>query len=313
MDNRSCPACNFSAGLNRGERNGFHVLSCQSCHTLYTARLPDAKSAQDYNTYYDSRNLSVPASICRRLDEIVAQFSGYRHNNRLLDVGFGAGSLLQTASRAGWTVEGVEVSQSALRHAQGIGLSTFCGELAEARYPTEYFDVVVASELLEHVPDPGALVREVARILRSGGLFWATTPHGGGISARLLGLQWSVISPPEHLHVFSVGGIRTLLNLAGFRRIHVVTHGVNPCEILHILRKGLGTHKTDGSFNRVESGYRLNAFLSEGSPRRALKVFLNGLLSASGLGDSLKIRAETRKPVQPTPPSPVPGSMTLLR
>ena len=69
------------------------------------------------------------------------------------------------------------------------------------------FDVVIASEVLEHVLDPHAMLVEILRVLRPGGLLWATTPHGRGISARLLGLEWSNVCPPEHLQLFSVAGI----------------------------------------------------------------------------------------------------------
>jgi hypothetical protein len=44
----------------------------------------------------------------------------------------------------------------------------------------------------------------------------------------------------------------------------------------------------------VQTGYELNAFLSESGPRRLVKDAVNGLLRLSRLGDSLKIRAERR-------------------
>ncbi len=232
----ACVACGMASGLERGQKNGFRILSCQNCGTLYTSHLNDAQSLHDYDAYYGAENLAVPDFINTRLDEIVAGFSSYRQTGRFLDVGFGAGSLLEAATRAGWNATGVEVSQTAAEHVRRLGFDVFCGELAEANYPAGYFDVVTASEVLEHVPDPRALVQEIARVLRPGGLFWATTPHGRGASSRVLGVKWSVISPPEHLQLFSLSSIKTLLAAAGFRRVSVLTHGVNPSEILSIWR-----------------------------------------------------------------------------
>ncbi len=54
----------------------------------------------------------------------------------------------------------------------------------EAAFPSEHFDVITAAELVEHLCDPQALLHEVARILRPGGLFWMTTPHARGLSGR---------------------------------------------------------------------------------------------------------------------------------
>lgn len=136
----------------------------------------------------------------------------------------------------------------------------------------------------------------MARILRPGGLFWATTPHGAGISIRLLKTEWSVVSPPEHLQLFSVKGMRALLTAAGFGRVQIATQGVNPYEIVHRLRghraSAGDSDAADGKpFSRVESGYRLNESLTSSPSRRALKNSLNSLLNVSRLGDSLKIRA----------------------
>lgn len=302
---RGCPACGLDKGIKQGEKNGFQLLYCKNCRTLYTPHLPRPQDAQDYDNYYNPKTLAIPEFINRRLDEIVAGFNAYRQTNRLMEVGFGAGSFLLAARRAGWEAEGIEVSQTAVEHVRKQGFKVFHGELAAAHYPDAYFDVVTAIEVLEHLPDPQALIREAARILRPGGLFWATTPHGKGLSARALGLQWSVVEPPEHLQLFSLEGMRRMLHGAGFRRPHVIAQGTNPFEILQVWRRrGRSTSEATmtasaddaqecaKNFDRVESSYQLNEALTRNSSRRALKSAINEVLRLSHLGDSLKVRAE---------------------
>jgi len=299
---RGCPSCGSECAVERGTKNNFRMLACRDCLTLYVRSLPARGEAKDYDSYYGPENLTVPTFIERWLDEIVATFAPYKQQGRLLDVGCGAGSILQAAQRAGWTPHGMEVSRTAADHNTSQGFDVFCGELAEAQYPDGHFDVVIASEVLEHVASPSAMLAEIARVLRPGGLLWATTPHGRGVSARVLGLGWSAVSPPEHLHLFSLTGIKRLLEDAGFRRVQVVTHGVNPYEIVHGLRSRRSPTAAAGAaqeqeaaghgFNRVETSYQLNEFLSESPSRRALKALANGMLGVARLGDSLKIRAE---------------------
>lgn len=274
---RSCPACHSENSIHRGRKNAFQLLSCQKCGTVYTQELPGSSNSQDYDDYYTDDNLSTPEFIDRRLE-----------------IGFGAGSFLHAAERAGWNVEGVEVSKTAEAHGSATGLKTFCGDLADARYEDGSFDVVIASELLEHVPNPQVMIREIARIVRPGGLFWATTPSARGVSARLLGNEWSVVSPPEHLHLFSEAGVRSLLLSEGFKSCEVRTEGTNPIELIGRLRRQANNkvEKPNASVVRVNTGYQLNASLLKSRPRRALKDFMNGLLRLSHLGDSLKIRAE---------------------
>lgn len=299
---RHCPACGSTGASQRGQKNDFELLVCQSCATVYTAHFPVSNPSQDYDNYYSSDNLTVAAFIQKHLDEIVTTFAPYRKLNRLLDVGCGAGTFLEAAARAGWDAVGVEVSQTATAHLRERGFEVFCGELERANYPNNHFDVVIASEVVEHVRDPQAMLREIARILRPGGLLWATTPHARGISARLLGNKWSIVCPPEHLQLFSVSGIKRLLLGSGFRNIRVATHGTNPFEVLHSFRArekvtepdnraGAGS-KGEENFNRVESNYQLNEFLSDSRSRKVLKGALNSLLNAGRIGDTLKIRAE---------------------
>lgn len=292
---RSCPACEGAAGTSRGEKNSFQLLSCQSCGTLYTDRLPGRLDAADYDAYYDGGALHTEPFVQRRAEAVVEGFSAYRQTNRLLEIGFGAGALLEAAGLKGWMAEGVEVSRRAIQHAEEKGIKAFGGELFQAEYEDNYFDVVAAAEVLEHVSAPDRLLLEIARVLRPGGLFWATTPHGDGIAFRLVGLRWADVCPPDHLQLFSLRGIKILLRRTGFRRVRVATRGANPAEVWHLMRRrsakehGAATERNglEDAFGREPTERWTKSF-----PRRALKGMANGVLGISHLGDSLRIRAE---------------------
>lgn len=249
-------------------------MRCRQCATLFTS---DAVR-KPYDDGYASEIEPAPF-LPRRLDDIVA---GFGTPGRLLDVGFGAGDFLDAARRAGWNVSGVELASAAVERARRRGIDAFRGTLFDAHYDAASFDVVIASELVEHVLDVDPLVAEIARVLRPGGFLWATTPHGRGLSARVLGGSWSVISPPEHIQLFSIKGVRALLRRAGFANVKIAAEGVNPHELL---RRGIAPGE------RIESGHALNAFFEERRGRRLVKRAVNRMLSALHLGDSLKIVA----------------------
>ena len=99
----------------------------------------------------------------------------------VLDVGCGAGLLSEPMARLGAAVTGIDLAREAIaaarRHAEAGGLA-----VAYRTDPVETvaagparFDVVVAMEVVEHVPDVGALLRSCAACLKPGGLFLAST------------------------------------------------------------------------------------------------------------------------------------------
>ena len=277
---RLCPGCGAAEARPFAEKNGHCIVRCRPCATLYT----DDRQQRDYESGYAAQS-EPPQFLARRLDDIIAGFAPWRRTGRLLDVGFGAGDLLQAAHRAGWTVSGVEVAAAAVQRARQRGIDAVHATLAEARYDAESFDVVIASELLEHVVETDSLLGEIHRVLRSGGLLWATTPHGRGLSARVLGAAWSVVNPPGHVQLFSIRGVRALLGRSGFEILSLAAEGANPREIVQRLRGGRMSPA-----QRMDAAYAVNAFFEEGRGRRAVKRALNGVLSLLRLGDSLKVR-----------------------
>jgi SAM-dependent methyltransferase len=279
---RPCPACNATDARPFAEKSSHRLVRCGRCATLYTSDVVRA----GYEVYYNEGNLQLPEFLAKRFDAIVAGFASSRRTGRLLDVGFGAGGLLEAARRAGWTASGVEVSAAAVAQARERGIDAFHGTLAEARYEAGSFDVVVAAEIVEHLADVRPLLDEIARVLRPGGLFWATTPHGRGLSARILAASWSVVSPPFHVQLFSAAGVRQLLRDAGFERVSVSAEGANAYEIVRHLCRGRIAPRS-----RVGTAYAMNAFLEAKPGRRAVKRAINGVLSALRLGDSLKVSA----------------------
>ena len=288
----ACVACGSKTAETVGVKNELELLRCRECATLYTPYSPWYSSEFFYEAYYAEESLSPPTFVQTRLEEITAGFSPYRQSNRLLDIGCGAGNLLLAARKHGWDAQGLDVAEQATEHVRTLGFEVFHGELQQAQFPSQHFDVITAAEILEHLSEPRLLVQEVARILRPGGMFWTTTPHARGLSARVLGLNWRCIWPPEHLQLFSVAGMKALLQGVGFKQIRFQTTGGNPIEILHAMGAKKNAPKAlDQRFDRVATSYQLNETLMKSRSRRVVKDVINGMLNVSRLGDSLKVFA----------------------
>ena len=291
---RPCPACGSGDSRTVGEAGEFSMQSCHSCGTVFTARLPTAAESTNYALYYHDANLEVPPFVRRRLAQLVSAFDADRRLNRWLDVGCGAGTLMEAARGRGWEVTGTEVAERAAAAMRDKGFDVRSGELEQLDLPEASFDVVSSMEVVEHVPDVNALLGESRRLLRPGGALYLTTPHGRGISARLLGMGWSVVDPPEHLQLLSTPGLRAALAHSGLAVRSLRTEAVNPTELLRSMRqRGRGTPpRAMRPGARVESAYRLNESLSSNRAGAAAKRAANAVLSATRLGDTLKLVAE---------------------
>lgn len=281
-----CPVCSSERSLPFGERDGYVIRRCRRCDHIAVVNMPSpAELDRVYARYsYEDRHLgSIPPFVFEVLAGVVRTYEPHRRTGRILDVGFGAGALLAAAKRAGWETHGIETSSLAVQQARENALgSVRHGDFLAEPYPTASFDVVAMDGVIEHLLQPGAFLRRARELLTPGGLLYVTVPHGRGFSARVLGADWSVCAPPEHLHLFSLPSMRWLLRAEGFNTHRILTKGINPHEIVRRFRP-----RREERFDRVATSYALNARVTGSRGGRFLKTALNRALDAARLGDNI--------------------------
>jgi len=101
------------------------------------------------------------------------------------------------------------------------------GDLASVGFPSETFDAVTLSHVIEHVPDPLALLREVRRILKPTGRLALTTPNNASLGHQLFAAKWFGLDPPRHLHIFSPPSLEKLARSAGFSSPRSISTAAN--------------------------------------------------------------------------------------
>ena len=100
---------------------------------------------------------------------------------RILDIGCGGGLLAEPMARIGGTVTGIDVTEAATiaaaQHATQVGLDIDyrCCSAEELASTGTTFEVIYASEVIEHVADRGVFIRAIARMLDPKGVVIVTT------------------------------------------------------------------------------------------------------------------------------------------
>jgi len=171
----------------------------------------------------EPRRRRAPVGVLRRLEVVDLDLLGVRPGTRVLDVGCGVGRLVLRMARRGCRVTGVELMRPDLRRARRLlqearqQAELIEGDGGRLPFADESFDFVSCTETLEHVADYGLALRELARVLRSGGRLVVSVPDTlPEIVAR--GLSELYRSDPwGHRRIFTRGGIARAVEAAGPR------------------------------------------------------------------------------------------------
>jgi 2-polyprenyl-3-methyl-5-hydroxy-6-metoxy-1,4-benzoquinol methylase len=141
---------------------------------------------------------------------------------RLLDVGCNEGRTLSVYARNGFQAEGLELNELAAAVARQRGFMVFTEPLDKFN-PDKVYDVVVLSNVLEHATDPLEMLRDVRRLLRSGGQVWISCPNADSYWRRFFGRSWINWHVPFHLWHFTPITLTNLLKQVKFSVTEIST------------------------------------------------------------------------------------------
>ena len=193
------------------------IFKCQNCGLVFAQLSQEGQKYIDqYSNMVDEEYLKEEAGRREASVRILKRIEAYKPKGKLLDIGCANGLFLDEARRRGWDVAGVEVSKWAASYArERLGLKVSIGSLHSACFPAESFDVVVMTDVIEHLIDPKGAFLEIARILKKDGIACISTPDIASTMSRLLGAKWWGINK-YHLFYFSKETFQKMALACGF-------------------------------------------------------------------------------------------------
>ena len=272
---------------------------CAECGTIFLASWNEDYNLSLYDYYAERIGMPKDALYDQitnaRYAALLAGFESIVPGNTVLDIGCGQGQFVDAALTHGWRALGIEVSEPAVRVAQGFDLPVIQADLFSNREEIKpcSFALCTLFEVIEHVPNPTDVLQRVEDLLMPGGYCYLTTPNFASLDRRVLGDDWEAITH-EHLTYFTPATMKKLvIQNTGFEIIFMRTQNLSLGEIARVLlpvasrncSSVSSTHTQSQNFrNRVESTWWL----------RQAKVFVNKMLNATNLGASMVVLLKKR-------------------
>jgi len=176
------------------------------------------------------------------------EYAAKRVRGKILDFGCGFGYGTKMLLKEDREVIGVDISKEAIDYAKKNYPGPKYLEIFENKipFPNDYFDAVIAFEVIEHVKDPELLLLEIKRVMKKGAKLYISTPNPRHFSNRirfiLRGCKWPDKADEEniyHIREYPFFQFVLLLNRSGFQVNHCFGQTfISPKDLKKLL--GLG-------------------------------------------------------------------------
>lgn len=225
-----------------GVKDALRLSKCKACGLVVVSPRPGLdllRSFYDKPGYHchDLQFDSAEESYAKARFSIIEKYS---RKGVLLDYGCGAGNMLKAALARGWSRAcGIEIGEKARNALRKKGFEVY-EDLRGAASLRGQVDAVTMIQVMEHLVEPGAVLKAVSEMLRPGGIFVVEVPNAGSLRAQIAGSMIAGIFPrpvqryqafPIHLYHFEAPQLKALLAKYGFQIITLQTLGLGVEEL----------------------------------------------------------------------------------
>ncbi|MFL6352646.1 MAG: class I SAM-dependent methyltransferase [Bryobacteraceae bacterium] len=139
-------------------------------------------------------------------------------DKRFLDVGCGGGALLRDMHALGWSCFGIDLSDESVKSSrERAPQASVKKALLKDLVEESFYDLIILSHVLEHLPNPIPSLQQCLRLLRPGGKLVVVVPNIASAEARLFSRSWLGLEIPRHLIHFTEATARNVIERAGFQ------------------------------------------------------------------------------------------------
>jgi SAM-dependent methyltransferase len=299
-----------------GSPGTFSILKCVSCGQMVTSPpLAEKDLPELYSRYYPRREVDFNA-LRSEADAVLAEGAAHKRRRegtdnqghylvkpgqRVLDIGCGSCVSLLEVRNLGGESWGIETDPNVRAIADHFGLTVHIGSIHDNPFPGADFDLIVLNQVIEHVPDPIALLKLVRGRLRPEGRVVLSFPNSGSLNKLISGRKWINWHIPYHLHHYNKKSFAMIAKRAGYDVASLRTITPNLWTVLQLRAYGDATREGQASTAWTGSGPSIPAdapFAMRWKNRLASRAAdfargsigpINRIADTLGMGDSLLV------------------------
>ncbi|MEZ5345811.1 MAG: class I SAM-dependent methyltransferase [Pyrinomonadaceae bacterium] len=232
----------------------FSVSECNTCGLVYLNPRPDVSEFEriypaSYHAFdFSEKDFGFVYKVRSRLEakRVLSWCKDLPDDARIIDTGCGDGfhlSLLKEYGNKSWTLEGIDIDSRAAQMAKDKGFTVHVGSIDEVELPKDSYDLAIMVQTIEHVAEPGEVLRSVREILKPGGKIIVVTDNTESFDFKLFKKShWGGYHFPRHWNLFNSNSLRLLSEKFGFE-VEKITTQVSPVNWVYSFHNRFVDHK----------------------------------------------------------------------
>jgi len=172
-----------------------------------------------YSLYFNTENRNYFLKFMFLPIKFMIRGTIIKKNEKILDVGSGAGQFLYEMKKLGLKVYGVEPGEFNEKENEKLNIEK--SDLIGAKFKGEFFELITMNHVLEHITNPRETLKEIHRILRRKGIFIVGVPNYNSLAYKMFGKNWYQLDVPRHLSNYSEKILKKLLIEEKFRVVKI--------------------------------------------------------------------------------------------